>query len=133
MTSGFVFDTYAWIEYIADSKHAKKIANLLKNAPHKKVTPATVIAELTEKLFREGTDRSQIQQILNFIAKKTLVVQCDSAVAFRAGEINYTQKKKIRDWGMLDSLNYAVACILNYKFVTGDPYFKGFKDVVWIG
>jgi predicted nucleic acid-binding protein len=133
LTSGFVFDTYAWIEYIANSKHAKKVADLLKNARHKKVTPATVIAELTEKLFREGSDRSQIQQIINFIANKTLIVQCDSGVAFRAGEISYTQKMKMRDWGMLDSLNYAVARILNYKFVTGDPHFKGFKDVVWIG
>ncbi len=133
MTSGFVFDTYAWVEYIADSKHAKKVTTILKNTRYKKVTPATVIAELTEKLFREGSERSQIEQIISFIANKTLIIQCDSGIAFRAGEVNYTQKKKIRDWGMLDSLNYAVARTLNYKFVTGDPHFKAFKDVVWIG
>lgn len=93
MTAGFVFDTYAWIEYIADSKHAKKVTTLLKNARYKKVTPATVITELTEKLFREGSDRSQIEQIIGFITNKTLIIQCDSVIAFRVGRL-ITPKKK---------------------------------------
>ncbi len=134
MTAGVVFDTYAWIEYIADAKHAGKISELLNGSRYKqKATPATAIAEITEKLFREGVVRSKIEQINRFIASKTSIIHCDNEVAFRAGELNSVQKKNIKDWGMLDSLNYAVARMLNCKFVTGDPHFRGFKDIIWIG
>lgn len=130
---GLVFDTFAWVEYIADGKHAKKVSDLLVDTGHRqKITPATVMAELTEKLLREGADQLKIKQAVEFIASKTMIVQCDEQIACRAGEINHAQKQKIKDWGMLDSLNYAVAKILNCQFVTGDPHFRGFKDVIWL-
>lgn len=129
-----VFDTYAWVEYISGGTHANKIADLLANPAHgqKKVTPATVMAELTERLLREGVDQLKIEQVISFIASRTLIYPCDSEVAFHAGRIDFEQKKKVKDWGMFDSLNYAIARMLNCSFVTGDPHFKGKKDVIFL-
>ena len=131
--SGLVFDTYAWVEYIAGGKYADKISELLASPSFSpKVTPATVLAELTERLLRNGDSHSKIERDIRFITSKTMVVQCDEKIAYRAGEINFTQKKKINGWGMLDSLNYAVASVMQCQFVTGDPHFKDFPDVIWI-
>lgn len=132
--SGLVFDTYAWVEYIAGGKHADKISELLANPGlGPKVTPATVLAELTERLLRNGESHSKIERDIRFISSKTTIVPCDEGVAHRAGEINFAQKQKTKGWGMLDSLNYAVASVMQCQFVTGDPHFKDFTDVIWIG
>jgi len=129
---GLVFDTFAWVDYLAGGNNAKRFAELLDDAAYKKFTPTTAVAELTEKLLREGVEKSKIDQVIKFIASKTIVYPCDQLVAHRAGEINFTQKKKVKDWGMLDSLNYAVASVLHCLFVTGDPHFKRFQDIIFL-
>lgn len=131
--AGHVFDTYAWVDYLAGGTASKKVADLLDRPSGRLVTPATAVAELTEKLLREGIEQPKIQQAIKFIGSKTKIYSCDEQVAYRAGELNYAQKKKVNGWDMLDSLNYAVASVLGCVFVTGDPHFKGFKeDVVFL-
>lgn len=131
--AGHVFDTHAWVDYLAGSRGAKKVAEFLDKPSGQLVTPATAVAELTERLLREGIDQSKIQQVIKFIGSKTEIYPCDERVAYRAGELNFAQKKKAKDWGMLDSLNYAVANVLGCIFVTGDPHFKDFrKDVIFL-
>jgi predicted nucleic acid-binding protein len=122
--------TYAWVDYVAGGAAAKKVADLLDNPTGKLVTPATAVTELTERLLREGIEPNKIQQVIKFIGSKTEIYPCDEEVAYRAGELNFNQKKKVKDWGMLDSLNYAVAKMLHCIFVTGDPHFGGFKKEV---
>lgn len=130
---GHVFDTHAWVDYLAGGAASKKVARLLNNPSGRRVTPATAVAELTEKLLREGIEQSKIQDAIRFIESKTEIYPCDEQVAYRAGELNFAQKKKVKGWGMLDSLNYAVASVLGCKFVTGDPHFKEFgKEVIFL-
>jgi predicted nucleic acid-binding protein len=132
-SAGHVFDTYAWIDYLAGGTGAERVAGLLDKTSGRLVTPATAVAELTERLLREGTEQSKIQHVIRFIRNKTEIYPCDEQVAYLAGELNFEQKKKVKGWGMLDSLNYAVAKALGCYFVTGDPHFKDFgKDVVFL-
>ena len=131
--AGYVFDTYAWIDYLAGGSGAKKVDELLGKQSSRLITPATVIAELTEKLLREGIDQSKIVQVIKFVASATKIYRCDEKVAYQAGELDFAEKKKTKGWGMLDSLNYAVAIVLRCIFVTGDPHFKDFKrDVIFL-
>lgn len=130
--AGHVFDTYAWVDYLAGGAAAEKIAKLLNNPSGRLVTPATAVAELIEKLLREGSEQSKIQDAIRFIRSKTEIYPCDETVAYLAGELNFSQKKKVKGWGMLDSLNYAVASVLHCVFVTGDPHFKNFKGVIFL-
>jgi predicted nucleic acid-binding protein len=131
--AGHVFDTYAWIDYLAGGTSAERVASLLDRPSGRLVTPATAVAELTEKLLREGAEQSKIQQVIRFIRNKTEIYPCDEHVAYRAGELNFEQKKKVKGWGTLDSLNYAVANVLGCAFVTGDPHFKDFgKEVIFL-
>jgi hypothetical protein len=129
--TGHVLDT--WVDYVAGGAAAKKVADLLDNPTGKLVTPATAVAELTERLLREGIKPDKIQQIIKFIGSKTEIYPCDEEVAYRAGELNFNHKKKVQGWGMLVSLNYAAAKMLHCIFVTDDPHFRGFKkDAVFL-
>ncbi|HEX7032900.1 MAG TPA: PIN domain-containing protein [Nitrososphaera sp.] len=133
--NGVVFDTYAWVEYIGKGRHSDRVGEILNNTHYlQKVTPATVIAELRDRLLRDNTEESRIDQMIRFIAYKTRIYPCDLQVAYIASQISYEQKhnRKVKDWGMLDSLNYAVAQILNCLFVTGDPHFKNMNDVLFL-
>ncbi len=127
-----VFDTYAWVEYALDTRRAVTVARLLDSASEA-LTPATVIAELKDSMLRQNVPKGAIVRIIAFIKSRTTIVNIDSQIAEDAGGINFRNKKIIKQWGMLDSLVYAVATVRHGKVLTGDPDFKGLKNVIYIG
>jgi uncharacterized protein with PIN domain len=127
-----IFDAYAWVEYALDSSKAEKVAELLEKATEA-ITPASVLAELKESMLRQGIRSSVMNRIFAYIKSRTTLVEIDSTVAELAGEINFTQKRTIKDWGMMDSFVYATARVRRGKVLTGDPHFKDLRDVVYIG
>jgi predicted nucleic acid-binding protein len=74
-----------------------------------------------------------MNRILTYIKSRTTVVGIDSTIAELAGEINFTQKKAIKGWGMLDSFVYAITKARRGRLLTGDPHFKQLKNVIYIG
>jgi predicted nucleic acid-binding protein len=74
-----------------------------------------------------------MDRIFAYVKSRTTPVEIDSTVAELAGEINFTQKRTIKDWGMMDSFVYATARARGGKVLTGDPHFKDLRDVVYIG
>lgn len=129
-----VFDAYAWVEYAADGPKAEFVNNYL-NSPDEILTPASVIGELKESMLRHGEKKKTISQVIDFIRARSTVVKIDLEIAELAGEVNF-QQKKVKGWGMLDSIVYAVLASpewKNSKVLTGDPHFKGLTNVVYIG
>jgi uncharacterized protein with PIN domain len=127
-----IFDAYAWVEYTLDSPEAEKVAQLLESASEA-ITHASVLAELKESMLRQGIRAPVMSHILTFVKSRTTVVGIDSTVAELAGEINFTQKRTIKNWGMLDSFVYAMVKVRHARVLTGDPHFKQLKDVIYIG
>jgi uncharacterized protein with PIN domain len=127
-----IFDTYAWVEYALDGPKAERVAQLLESASEA-ITPASALAELKESMLRQGIRAPVMNQILTYIKSRTTVAGIDSTVAELAGEINFTQKRTIKNWGMLDSFVYAAARLRRGTVLTGDPHFKQLKDVIYIG
>jgi hypothetical protein len=109
---------------LAGDPGAKKVAGLLNRRQQSSVrlvTPTTAVPEMTETLLREGAEQSTIQQvIIRFIASGTKIYPCDAELAYRAGELNFEQKKKAKGWGILDSINYTVVFVLGCASVTGE-------------
>lgn len=92
--SGLVSGTYARVQYIAGGKYADKISELLSSPDFSpKVTPATVLAELTERLFRNGDSRSKIERDIRFISSKTMVVQCDEKLHIALERLTFRKRK----------------------------------------
>lgn len=127
-----VFDAYAWVEYALDTTQAQIVKELLENSKEA-YTPASVIAELKESMLKNRVEANIMSQIINFIRGRSLVVEIDSVIAELAGEINFDHKRKIKDWGMLDSFVYAVSISKKGSVLTGDPHFKGLRDVIFFG
>jgi hypothetical protein len=53
-------------------------------------------------------------------------------LAVDAGKIDCEMKKKVRDWGLADSIVLCTARSLKGKVVTGDEHFRDLKEVIFI-
>lgn len=127
-----VFDAYAWVEYALDSPKAEKVALMLESSSEA-FTPASVLAELKESMLRHGLGRQLTRRVLEFVRSRTVVAEIDAEIAEVAGETNFKQKKKVKNWGILDSFVLAVAMVKGGKIITGDPHFKDMNNVIYIG
>ena len=127
MSYEYVVDSYAWVEYFRGSEEGKIAKDYIecKNC----ATASITIAELSEKYKRENKD---FEEDMNFIIARTKVSNLNTEIALKAGEINFDNKKKIKNWGMSDSIILATANLLNAKVVTGDEHFRELEGVVML-
>ena len=124
-----VIDSFAWIEYFRGTSAGEKAKEFIEKGSA--ATSAITLAELREKYLRENWSSFDID--INFVVTKTSLVLVDREISILAGRINYENKKKIKNWGMADSIILATARKVSAKILTGDPHFKNIKDAVMIG
>ena len=80
------------------------------------------MAEKHERVNREFGSK------YDFLRARSRIVPLEEELARVAGEINYERKKKVRNWGMADSIILATARKSRSKIVTGDPHFKDLPE-----
>lgn len=125
MSFSYAIDSYAWVEYFRGTEEgaaAKEYIEQKSNA-----TCSITIAELAEKYKKENKDFSEDYE---FIVSKSEIIDLSSDIALAAGEINFDNKKKIKNWGMSDSIILATARMSNAKVVTGDEHFRNLNEVM---
>ena len=125
MSYDYVIDSYAWIEYFIGTEKGEIAKEYIEGK--KSATSSITIAELTEKYKREN---KEFGEDFNFIISQTKIVDIDSKMALLAGKINFENKKKIKGWGMADSIILATAQLLNAKVVTGDSHFRELNSIM---
>jgi predicted nucleic acid-binding protein len=103
-----ILDTFAWIEYFNGTSAGEKVRGVLETGLV--VTPAIVVAELSEKHRRLNRE---------FGPKYDFV---------KARELNFERKKKVKGWGMADSIILATARRAGSRIVTGDPHFRDLTE-----
>jgi len=128
MSYRFVIDSYAWIEYFRGSEAGSKARDYIESKDG--ATSGITIAELREKYLREGW--RYFDADLLFISSVTSLMPVDKEIAVLAGTINFERKKKVKDWGMSDSIVLATARKASAKVLTGDPHFKDLKETISI-
>ena len=119
----YVIDSFAWFEYFAGSTagaHAKPFIEGSKG-----ITCTIVIAELSEKYRRE---KLAFDADLDYMIARTRVVPLDTKIAERAGALSYERKRKVKRWGLADSIVLATARECGAKIVTGDEHFGDLAD-----
>ena len=67
---------------------------------------------------------------MHFIVSKSEIIDLNNDIALAAGEINFENKKKIKNWGMSDAIILATARMFNAKVVTGDEHFRNLNAVM---
>ncbi len=134
MSSKYVIDAYAWIEYFRASKYGETAKEYIESADS--VTPSIVVAEVSRKLQKEielgnETPEGRLKR-LEFISATSQVVELDFELAVVAGKTDCDMKKKEKGWGLADSIVLCTARNLKGKVVTGDEHFRDLKEVVFI-
>ncbi len=124
-----VIDTYAWIEYFRGSAEGKKAANFIDDE-FTLLTPAIVIAELSDKFRRSGLSRIWEDERIIFIGVKSEIISIDQSIADRAGKIKLERRIQFKDFGLGDALVLAVAEQYNAKLLTGDKHLKTEKITI---
>ena len=118
-----VLDSFAWIEYFNGTSAGEKVQSFLETGLA--VTPAIVVAELSEKhkrLNREFAPK------YDFVKARTSIVPLEEELARVAGELNFERKKRVKGWGMADSIVLATARRSGSRIVTGDPHFRDLTE-----
>lgn len=118
-----VIDSFAWVEYFLGSVAGGKAKPFIENSEG--ITPTIVIAELSDKYRRENLT---FTEDLNFIIGKTRVVSLDAKIAQIAGILNHERKRKVKRWGLADSIILATAREHKARIVTGDEHFRDLVD-----
>ena len=124
-----VVDTYAWIEYFNASERGLKVREIIEKEGNEIFISSVSFAEIISKFLRTNKDINIAIDGLNSLAK---VIEVSQEISILAGEIHFNEKKKNKDFGMLDSFVAATAKLNNAKILTGDNDFKSFKEAVFI-
>ena len=129
-----MIDAYAWVEYFRGTKAGGRARRYIEEEDS--ATPTIVIAELSRKLLREveaGRETIEGRRLcLDFIKTSTIIIDLTREIAEHAGEIDIERRRKVKGWGLADSIILATARKAGAKIVTGDKHFKDLKNEVII-
>ena len=122
-----IIDTFAWFEYFAGSERGKKARHYIESG--EAMTPSIVIAEFTDKYVRE---KMNPKERLKFMMTKSMILPLNADVAEIAGNISAERRKKVKGWGLVDSVVLATARAREVKVVTGDEHFEDLDEAIMI-
>ncbi|MEM3356618.1 MAG: PIN domain-containing protein, partial [Candidatus Bathyarchaeia archaeon] len=95
-----------------------------------------VVAEISRKLLQEiaiGNETPEGRaKRLEFIRAKSQIIALDFEIAAEAGKIDVEMKKKVKGWGLADSIILCAARSVKGKIVTGDEHFRGLEETILI-
>ena len=121
----YVIDSYAWVEYFKGSKQGETAKEFIESK--RAATSVITIAELSEKYDREG---KRFDEDFSFMIAQTKIIKLNTELALLAGKINNENKRKIKNWGMADSIILATAKMNEAKVVTGDEHFRNLNSIM---
>lgn len=126
----YIVDTYAWVEYFMGSKSGLILKNLVGNKKNRFITMECCLAELRGFCLRENVDFNKMFDILK---KNSIILPVLTSHWLDAAEIRHEVRKRVKDFGLIDSIVVAKQNELNCKIISGDRHFKGLKNVIYIG
>ena len=129
MTSKYIIDAWAWIEYFRGSEYGAKLDDILEDPATEVFTCAITVAEVISKTAREGRD---VEAAYDMLLSNAQVVKMDEQNSKQAGLLRAKMRQTTKDFGIADAFILAAADRLGAKIVTGDPHFKGFENTLMI-
>lgn len=122
-----LIDAWAWIAYAKGKDEAKRFRNIMNTQTN--YTAESTLAEVYISCLREDRD---FNAVLNIIQSNSKIVPITNHDWLLAAEIRHYWRKKRKGFGLMDALLLAKQKELDAKLVTGDPHFKGMKNVMFL-
>ena len=123
----FVVDTSAWIEYLEESEKGRKFSKIIENGENELFTSCSSVAEIITKFLKSSKETSIALDCIHSLSN---VIDADEEISILSGQIHFEEKKKNKDFGMLDAFVAATAKTKSAKILTSDNNFKNFKEAV---
>ena len=116
----YVFDTYAWVEYLEGTSIGKKIEIYFSNPSYQIFTPTIVLAELSDALTK-GNVNKPWEDIIEFVNLHSEKVPISELIASKAGPLKKRLRVSSRGAGIIDAIILACAEVMGATLLTGDP------------
>ena len=124
MTDSRFIDSSTWLAYFY--RENEEIKSIIESDTIL-LTSAISIFEIKNKLIKDKIELIKIQRVIEFIKKRSLVINIDSEIAEKA--VEFSIKNKLRT---TDALIYSSALKNNSILLTLDNDLKGLNNVAII-
>lgn len=125
----YLIDTYAWVEYFIGSDRGKEVKKIIEDEDNTIVTPECCLAEIKGWCIRENQDFEELYSVVRKISDIQCILTRDW---LEAASLRSEMRKTKKDFGMMDALILAQQKRMECRVVSGDPHFKGLKDVILV-
>jgi predicted nucleic acid-binding protein len=123
----YLLDTFAWIELFMGTAKGKRAAQIIRDNPAELLVSEVTFAELTGWALREGHDAGLL---LLFVRKQAQVIEPYTNFWVEAAGHKARLRPARKHFGLADALLLAIQEHTDATIVTGDPHFKGLKNVM---
>jgi len=123
----YILDTYFWIEYFFGRLNSSVNRTISKS---KIITMECSLGELSSYCTRKGLDYNKCYRI---IRKKSIILPVLREHWVSAGKLKPEMRKDRQGFGLIDAILLAKQQELKCRLVTGDPHFKGLKNIMFLG
>ena len=119
-------DPWAWIEYWSGAPHADQAGSYIEG--DEEVVVSTInLAEIYYWVLLHYDEKTAEGKVMT-VRKRCFIIPVEEEIAIEAAKIKHKAKRSLAD-----SIIMATAKQAKAKILTGDPDFKGLRDVIYIG
>lgn len=120
MIDSRLIDSSIWIAYLFEGKYIKEV-----ESDKKLFLSILSLFEIKTKLMKKKIKEKEVLEKINFIKKKSTILQLSEEIAEKAAEISVE-----KNLPSIDSLIYSSALLNNIIVITSDNDFRGLKGAV---
>jgi predicted nucleic acid-binding protein len=122
-----LIDSWAWVEFFAGSKTGELVKTYVMDENQEIIMSSINLAEIYS-IALDRFDEKTAEKRRRAMITRCYLIPVDEEIAIHGARFRHE-----RDWGLGDALIYATAIREGAKVLTGDPHFKGLKDVIFLG
>ena len=118
MSESKLLDSSIWVAYLFEGLFKELIEN-----DNKLFLSALSLFEIKRKLFRMKVKKGDLDDKINFVKKRNIVIQIDGKIAEKASELSVE-----KNLPAIDSLIYTTALLNELKLISLDNDFRGLPN-----
>jgi len=119
-------DSWAWVEYWSGGSHADQVGLYIEGKENAVVSTIN-LAEIYHWILLQYDEKTAEEKVIT-VRKRCFIIPVEEEIAIEAAKIKHKTKT-----ALADSIILATGRKAKAKILTGDPDFRGLKDVIYIG
>ncbi len=126
----YLIDTHAWVEYVIGSTSAVVMKRLFENPKNKFITSECSLAEIRSYCL---INKRNFEEVYKIVKRNSITLPVLHYHWIEAAKIRFEIRKRVKDFGLIDSILVVKQNELKATIISGDSHFKGQKNVMYIG